>query len=89
MKNLTILFLFMSTTHIAITQSVGIGTSTPDSSAVLDVSSTTKGLLIPRMTTAQRDAIVDPVDGLMILNLDDRCIDIYNGTHWTKNCGWT
>jgi hypothetical protein len=37
---------------------VGIGTTTPDNSAMLDVSSTDKGLLIPRMTKAQRDAIV-------------------------------
>ena len=51
-------------------QSVGIGTTTPAASAQLDVSSTTKGLLIPRMTTAQRTAIVAPVKGLMVFDND-------------------
>lgn len=47
-------------------QSVGIGTSTPNSSAVLDLTSTTKGFLIPRMTAAQRTAITTPVAGLLV-----------------------
>lgn len=47
---------------------VGVGTTTPDPSAVLDVSSTTKGLLLPRLTTAERDAITSPATGLMIYN---------------------
>ena len=67
-------------------QSVGIGTSTPDTSAMLDISSTTKGFLIPRMTTAQRDAITSPVQGLKIFNTDDRCEDTYDGQKWSKNC---
>ena len=68
-------------------QNVGIGTTAPHASAALEIKDTTKGLLIPRMTTAQRDAIVNPAVGLMILNLDDKCADIYNGTAWIKNCG--
>ncbi|WP_428657655.1 hypothetical protein [Runella sp.] len=47
---------------------VGIGTNTPDGCAVLDISSTTKGLLLPRMTTTQRDAIANPQNGLVIYN---------------------
>ncbi|MBL7723604.1 MAG: hypothetical protein JNK27_05620 [Chitinophagaceae bacterium] len=70
-------------------QNIGIGTTAPHASAALDITSTTKGLLIPRMTTAQRDAIVSPAVGLMILNLDDKCADIYNGTAWIKNCGFS
>tara|TARA_R110002126_G_scaffold281512_2_gene429346 strand:+ start:13738 stop:14619 length:882 start_codon:yes stop_codon:yes gene_type:complete len=45
---------------------VGIGTTTPAASAALDITSTTKGLLIPRMTAAQRDAITTPSQGLII-----------------------
>lgn len=45
-----------------------IGTATPDVSAKLDVSSTTGGVLLPRMTTTQRDAITTPADGLVIFN---------------------
>src|SRR5687768_11641516 len=68
-------------------QGVGIGTTNPDSSSILDLSSSSKGVLIPRMTTTQRDAIDDPAAGLMILNLDDDCIDIYDGANWIKTCG--
>ncbi len=70
-------------------QNVGIGTTAPHVSAALEIKDTTKGLLIPRMTTAQRDAITSPAVGLMILNLDDKCADIYNGTAWIKNCGFS
>ena len=45
---------------------VGIGTTTPEPFAALDITSTTKGLLIPRMTAAERDAITSPAQGLII-----------------------
>ena len=45
---------------------LGIGTNDPHASAALEISSTSKGLLIPRMTTVERDAIVEPVEGLMV-----------------------
>ena len=48
------------------TGAAGIGTTTPNASSLLDITSTTKGILIPRMTKAQRDAIVTPVQGLMV-----------------------
>jgi hypothetical protein len=51
--------------HTAFAQ-VGIGTTTPAASAALDITSTTKGLLVPRLTQAQRDAIATPAVGLMI-----------------------
>jgi hypothetical protein len=47
---------------------VGIGTVTPDPSSILDISSTSQGLLMPRLSTIQRDAIVLPASGLMIYN---------------------
>ena len=68
-------------------QNVGIGTATPNSSAMLDISSTTKGILLPRMTTVQRNTIVGPAVGLTIFNTDDQCTDIFDGTYWIKNCG--
>ncbi len=49
---------------------VGIGTTDPNGSAALDITSTTKGLLIPRMTAAQRDAIISPAQGLIIFCSD-------------------
>ncbi len=52
----------------------------PDNSAVLDVSSTIKGQLMPRMTVAQRDAIISPAEGLMIYNTDCKTINFNVGT---------
>ncbi|HJW29653.1 MAG TPA: hypothetical protein VJ508_10505, partial [Saprospiraceae bacterium] len=49
---------------------MGVGTTTPAPSAQLDVSSTTKGLLMPRMTSAQRDAIQSPAEGLTVYNTE-------------------
>jgi hypothetical protein len=61
-------------------QSIGIGTSSPNPSAQLDISSTSKGLLIPRMTQAQRNAISGPATGLMIYQTD-------NGPGYYYNAG--
>src|SRR2546423_1281636 len=49
---------------------VGIGTSIPASSALLDLNSSTRGFLVPRMTTAQRTAIAAPALGLMVYQID-------------------
>jgi hypothetical protein len=49
---------------------VGVGTTTPDASAALDITSTTGGLLVPRMTAVQRDAITSPAQGLIIFCSD-------------------
>src|SRR5688500_4847420 len=83
----TILFTCFVILMMPAFSQVGIGTTSPDTSAILDLSTTTRGLLIPRLTTQQRNVIDDPASGLMILNLDDQCIDIYDGTNWIKNCG--
>ena len=48
------------------TGSAGIGTTTPNASSLLEIKSTTQGMLIPRMTIAQRNAIASPATGLLI-----------------------
>ena len=58
----------------------GIGTTYPDSSARLEVSSTTQGFLPPRMTTAQRDAITSPAPGLLVYNTTLGCLQVHTGT---------
>ena len=71
---------------------VGIGTSSPNASAALDITSTTKGLLPPRMTAAQRDAITTPAHGLMIFCTDCGAngeAQLYNGTAWVNLVGGT
>ena len=82
---LTLLFLssvFCTTGVYA--QNVGVGTSSPDNSAKLDVSATDGGLLIPRMTEVQRDAIATPATGLMIFQTDGAAgFYYYDGAAWT------
>lgn len=63
---------------------VGIGTSTPNASALLDVTSTTQGAVLPRMNTTQMNAISSPVAGLMVYNSDSASYCFYNGTAWLK-----
>jgi hypothetical protein len=73
----------------------GIGTTTPDVSAKLDISSTTKGLLVPRMTATERGAIATPAKGLLIYQTDgDAGFYVNTGTSssivWTRvNMDWT
>ncbi len=54
----------------------------PNASALLDVQSTVKGVLLPRMTTTQRNAIASPATGLEIYNTTTNRKEIYNGTFW-------
>jgi hypothetical protein len=64
---------------------VGIGTSSPAASAALDIASTNKGFLPPRMTTADRTAIISPATGLTIYNTTKNCNETYNGSSWVSN----
>ena len=69
---------------------VGIGTTSPATSAILDVSSTTKAFLPPRMTLLQIVDIDDPVAGLVAYDTDDSTLVFFNGEHWinmlTQEC---
>lgn len=70
---------------------VGIGTTTPNVSSALDISSTTAGLLAPRMTAAQKTAIATPATGLLIYQTDGTAgFYYYNGTAWVPfgSSGW-
>jgi hypothetical protein len=74
------------------TGEVGIGTSTPSASAILDLTSTSKGLLVPRMTATQKNAISSPSNGLMIYQTDAPIgFYYYNGFSWLNiaNLGTT
>ncbi|MFN5181464.1 MAG: hypothetical protein ACK5D5_00400 [Bacteroidota bacterium] len=62
---------------------IGIGTSTPNSSATVEINSNNKGLLIPRMNMAQKNAITTPATGLLIFQTDGtNGFYYYNGTNW-------
>ena len=65
--------------------SVGIGTTSPNINALLDVVSTSKGLLIPRMTKVQRDAIGTPATGLLVFQTNQTPgFYWYTGTQWVQ-----
>lgn len=61
---------------------VGIGTTTPSSTSSLDMVSTSKGVLVPRMTNTQMLNIGSPVDGLQVYNTTYNCIYTYSGSAW-------
>ena len=84
MKSRTLAF-DTSTLFIDPTQnSIGVGTITPNSSSILDLTSTTDGLLVPRMTTAQRSAIVSPANGLLVYDLTTNCFWVRKNTVWVQ-----
>ncbi len=66
---------------------VGIGTITPAASAQMEVSSNTKGFLPPRMTAAERDAISNPVAGLVVYCTNCDELQVFNGTIWKNMSG--
>jgi hypothetical protein len=82
-KIVTALILVMSFSFVSHAQ-IGIGTNTPEASAALDISSSDKGFLMPRMTTAQRDAIVTPVNGLSIFDSDTKSFWTYIEGSWVE-----
>ena len=84
MKNIFTLLAAVLLTATTFAQ-VGIGTSTPHASAALDLTSTTGGLLLPRMTDTERQAISIPVAGLMVYvtDLNGGSFMFYDGNSWS------
>lgn len=79
-KNLLFIMLLVAT--VSVQAQVGIGTPTPNASAQLDVSSTSKGFLPPRLTSEQRDAIESPAEGLVIYNTNTLSLEFFAGYGW-------
>ncbi len=85
------LFLFILFFSISLTAQVKVAADadlvTPaHPSSVLDVMSNTKGMLPPRMTEVQRDAITAPAEGLTLFNTTENCINVHNGSAWETYC---
>jgi|GEM_PF-1683968 len=84
MKRFLIIYIFFFSIQISHGQdNVGIGTTTPHSSAILDVQSSTKGVLFPRMTTTQRVALV-AVEGLLAFDTTTKTFWYYDGSNWIE-----
>ncbi|WP_394774187.1 hypothetical protein [Flavobacterium sp.] len=75
-KTFLLLFFFLLT--LAGNAQIGIGTTTPNATSILDITSTTKGMLTPRMTTVQRNAIATPADGLTVYDTDLKVFYYYS-----------
>jgi hypothetical protein len=85
-----ILFLTAWTliTQVAVAQGVGINDTgaPPDPSAGLDINFINKGLLPPRLTTSQRDSIMNPIPGLQIYNTTINCMEYFRPSGWYSMC---
>ena len=85
MKKLIFVLPIFVLLQLCLYAQVGIGTATPAVSAQLDVSSTTKGFLPPRMTAAQRSAISSPTNGLLVYQTDyPSGLYYFNAGVWSK-----
>lgn len=86
----TVIILFFT---ISTQAQIGVGTNTPAATAILELNSTNKGLLPPRMTGNQRDAIINPATGLIIYctncGLNGGEPEYYNGQTWVNLVGGT
>lgn len=80
MKKFVLLTILSLLAVCKIEAQVGINTVSPHQSAALDIESTSKGMLIPRMTTMQKTAIANPAPGLIIYDTTLRCISQNAGT---------
>jgi len=92
MKKLSFFIVILLLANSALFAQMGINTdnSVPDNSAMLDVKSTAKGFLPPRMTFVQRNAIISPAAGLMVWCSNCGAsgeLEVFNGTSWTNMTG--
>ena len=83
MKKVILLFLVSAQLNFLPAQ-VGIGTNNPNTNAILELNSSSKGFLLPRLTTGQRNSIVSPVEGLMIFNTSVGSLEVYNKSFKAK-----
>lgn len=89
MKLHTLAVAFLAAGYSVLSQNSGVVisedlNSTPDQSSILDVQSNTKGVLISRMSAAERDAIQSPAQGLLVFVNDDNEFYFWNETEWKK-----
>jgi trimeric autotransporter adhesin len=97
MKKISVLLLLLAylctpDAGLLFAQNIGINTdnSSPHASAILDVSSNTKGILVPRMSSTQRIAITSPADGLLVFDTDTKSFWFYSNNAWNNMAsGWS
>lgn len=86
----TILFFLLTLALVEQVQAQNVAINAtgaaPTSSAMLDVSSSNSGLLVPRMTAVQQNAIISPAQGLLVFNTDSNCFFFHDGAFWVNLC---
>ncbi len=80
MKKGLLILVFSVIPAAFLSAQVGIGTTSPDSKSILDLSSSSKGLLFPRLSGVQMNGIATPPAGLTVYNTDTGCLCTYNGS---------
>jgi hypothetical protein len=76
-------------TFATVSGNIGIGTISPNATSILDITSTTKGFLPPRMKSSQKNAISPPATGLIVYDTDNNRLEVYNGSTWGSLGGAT
>lgn len=80
-------FWLLGISSVFAQDNMGIGTLNPDPSAILEVQSTDKGVLLPRLTSAQKNGIPNPAQGLFVFDTDTESFWYYDGTQWVEALG--
>ncbi len=83
-KVFTLLMILITLNETASAQNIGIGTSTPHASAVLEIKSNTRGILLPRTSTTSRNAIAGPAKGLILYDTTTSTFWFHNGSAWSQ-----
>jgi len=85
-ENSSISFTTAGTERMILTDSgqLALGEGTADPSAILDISTTTQGMLPPRLTSTQRDNISNPAEGLMVFNTEEGAYQFWGGSNWVN-----
>ena len=86
LKKILLLALLFVLVDLSLFAQVGIGTTSPHESSILDMTSTTQGVLTPRMTTAQRNLIPTDINtkGLLVFDITENSFYYFNGSIWVK-----
>ena len=82
-KLTSLLTILLTLVFLGSMAQVGIGTTSPDASSMLDIQSTARGMLIPRMNSSQRTGITSPATGLLVFDTDSQSFWFYSGS-WTE-----
>ena len=77
-------FFYFNLSNLQAQIAINTDNTDPDASAMLDIKSTDKGILIPRMTTAQRTTLSNPAEGLLVFDNETNSFWFFDGSNWTE-----